>query len=133
MAKFNKKKKKKEETITIAKSMYDQLLFELDILHRTQFAMECVENIKAFDGEDYSHIMSKILRFCVAHAPLAEKTDKQLRVDIRNILDNCTSICYLKGDDFGAHPIQKTSKKRAVYELHKYITQGVENARRVRV
>jgi hypothetical protein len=109
------------------------MVFELSLLTRTQFALDYVEEFPAFDGEGYTDIMRKVIKFCVAHAPLAEKTDKQLKIDIRNILDNCTSICYLKGDDFGAHPIQKTNKAKAIYEIHKYITQGVENAKRVRV
>jgi len=127
MAKFNKKKEKKEKMITIPKSMYNQMLFEIGLLQKTQLMLDAVEDIPAFDGKGYTDIVGRVIKFAVVHSAIASKTNKQLKIDIKNILDNCTSICYLKGDDFGAHPIRQTNKAKVVYEITKYMCQGIQN------
>jgi hypothetical protein len=46
-----------------------------------------------------------------------------IKTDLKQIINDCEFLCYLKGDDFGDFPIKKINKKRLVDLIIRYFKE----------
>ena len=52
---------------------------------------------------------------------MKKEEKKKIKEDVNIIVDNCETLCYISGDDFGTSPIKKINKKMLKAKIVEYI------------